>query len=144
MALHLVKLCVGAESVEDLATWQASAACPTWEVDGSACPVHVTRMHPKQADALLEGGSLYWVIKGQIRCRQRLVGVEAVKDGEGTSRCALILHPAIVLTRGQPKRPFQGWRYLKPEAAPEDAPDGDDLADMPAEMRAELEELGLL
>ncbi len=115
--LHLIKLCVGAESVADLADWQARRF-------GGGPAEHVTRMWPKREAELLEGGSLYWVIKGVVLCRQRLIGLEERRGGDGILRCALRLDPQIVPVAATPKRAFQGWRYLPGADAPADIPEG--------------------
>jgi hypothetical protein len=100
---------------------------------------------PKRVEELLEGGSLYWVIKGQVQARQRLTGIETFTDGEGIGRCNLILGPEVVETAYQPRRAFQGWRYLQDNEAPRDlAALGADTAELPLELRRELAELGLL
>jgi hypothetical protein len=114
--IHLLKLCVGADSIDDLAQWQDSQR-PRWP---KGCAVHVTRMWPKREAEVLGGGSLYWVIKGVILCRQRIVGLEQVEGGDGISRCALVLDAEIIRTEAAPRRPFQGWRYLEPKDAPRD------------------------
>lgn len=118
--VNLLKLCVGAESIEDLEAWQAEQA-PRWPA-GRA--VHVTRMWPKREAEVLAGGSLYWVIKGVVLARQRILGLERVQGGDGIDRCALLLDPAVIRTEAAPRRPFQGWRYLAPEDAPRDLPQG--------------------
>jgi hypothetical protein len=139
MVLHLVKLCVGADSIADLAAWQAGRLKKTREI------VHTTRMIPKRAEDIIAGGSLYWVIKGQIRVRQRIVEIRPFTDAEGIGRCHLVFDPVLVPVRPSPRRPFQGWRYLKPEDAPPDLPKGAALDDdMPEAMRTTLAELGLL
>ena len=83
MPLHLIKLCVGCDSVEDLEDWIAE----TWgEKRGEglpAGPYHTTRMVPKRVDELVDGGSLYWIVKGGVQCRQRLTGITPVTDAEG-------------------------------------------------------------
>src|SRR3546814_17534153 len=101
-------------------------------------------MVPTRAAEILDGGSLYWVMKGYIRCRQRLLGIEPFVDGEGVKRCRLVLDPEIVLTRRRERRPFQGWRYFAAQDAPAAVQGVDDIDDMPEAMRAELEALGLL
>ncbi|WP_439561309.1 DUF1489 family protein [Roseinatronobacter sp.] len=138
--VHLIKLCVGAETVEDLVQWQASARAKG--ADG--LPRHVTRMWPKRGDELLAGGSLYWVFKGSVLARQRVLRLDEVTGGDGIIRCAIVLDPEIIRTAAAPKRPFQGWRYLKPQDAPPDLPKarkGDDS--LPPELDAALAELGL-
>lgn len=144
MTVHLIKLCVGADDIADLAAWQAERLAEMKRRGEPHVLAHVTRMTPKRADELLDGGSLYWVMKGVIRCRQKLTGIEQFTDGEGIGRCRLILDPEIVPTRRQERRPFQGWRYLDAKDAPADVKRGEADDDMPEEMRRELEELGLL
>ena len=138
--VNLLKLCVGAESVEDLAQWQTLNAS-RWP---RGCAVHVTRMWPKREAELLAGGSLYWVIKGAVLCRQRLVGLERVEEGDGISRCALILDRQILRTEAAPRRPFQGWRYLDAKDSPRDLPEGRAADDtLPEDMARALAEIGL-
>ena len=144
MTLHLIKLCVGADDVEDLRSWQAERLAEKRKRKEKPVLAHVTRMVPTRAAEILDGGSLYWVMKGIIRCRQRIVDIEPFVDGEGIKRCRLVLDPEIVLVRRRERRPFQGWRYLDPKDAPEDVKGVDEVDDMPEEMRRELEELGLL
>lgn len=143
MGLHLIKLCVGCDTIGDLEAWIAEKRRMT---RGSAAEhVHVTRMVPKRGEALLDGGSLFWVIKGQLACRQRLLDVRPFTDGEGVGRCRLVLEPAVVPVRPRPCRPFQGWRYLEPDDAPPDLGEAAaGLAILPEGMRRELVALGLL
>ena len=102
-------------------------------------------MVPTRAAELVDGGSLYWVVKGSVQCRQRLLEVRPFVDSEGISRCHLMLDPAVVRTDWQPRRPFQGWRYLKQTEAPLDLGKGrKGVAEMPVKLRQELTELGLL
>lgn len=139
MTIHLVKLCVGADDISDLVSWQTHLQQTYGKV------FHTTRMVPKRVPDLLEGGSIYWVIKRQIRVRQRITDIEDFVDGQGIRRCHLHLDRELVMTRLQGRRPFQGWRYLKPEDAPADAPTNIDIdEDMPEEMREELTALGLI
>lgn len=138
--LHLLKLCVGADSVEDLAEWQAGRLAET----GARAAVHVTRMWPKRAEALLDGGSLYWVIRGQTLARQRILGLEPRDGADGVRRCAILLDPAIVRTAPQPRRPFQGWRYLPGPEAPRDLAAGTAVADLPPTLLAALDAAGVL
>ena len=116
--VNLVKLCVGADSVEDLVRWQAARIAE----DPAHQPRHVTRMFPRRADALLAGGSLYWVIRGAILARQRILALDEVTGGDGIRRCAIRLDPAILRTVAATRRPFQGWRYLPAADAPPDLP----------------------
>ena len=138
--LNILKLCVGAESVEDLAEWQHSQR-GHWPA-GRA--VHVTRMWPKREAEVLAGGSLYWVIKGVILCRQRIVALDRVDGADGITRCALVLDAAIIRTEAAPRRPFQGWRYLDPKDSPRDLPQGRTAEDtLPPELAQALAEIGL-
>lgn len=145
MSLHLIKLCVGAESIEDLREWVSRKALTAIAAGLEPHSFHTTRMVPKRTEELLEGGSLYWVIKGQVQARQSLIGIETFTDGEGIGRCNLLLGPEVVETELQPRRAFQGWRYLKVNEAPRDlASLSGGGAELPLELRRELAELGLL
>lgn len=137
MALHLIKLAVGAETAEDIDAWQARRLASEGEV------AHVTRVRPKRAEEVTDGGSLYWVVKGQVRARQRILALDARADEAGRACCAIVLEPKLVLTRPQPRRPFQGWRYLDPAEAPVDLAVGEAGA-LPPELHSELAALGLL
>ncbi len=143
MTLHIIKLAVGIDDVEHLATVQALRLRQARDSGKPEILRHVTRNTPRRSAALLDGGSMYWVIKGFVRVRQRLIGMEAITDGEGP-RCGLVLDPELVPTVLRAHRPFQGWRYLRPEDAPADAVARDTRAGMPEEMAAELRDLGLL
>jgi hypothetical protein len=145
MALHLVKLCVGCDSVKDLEDWIREKLKERKKRRLALEHIHTTRMVPKRAAELLDGGSLYWVIRGEVMCRQRLLAVRPFTDRDGIGRCRLALDPAPVLVEPRPLRPFQGWRYFDADRAPRDldrvAPGA---AHMPEELRRELRELGLL
>ncbi len=145
MALHLIKLCVGADSIEDLREWVSERALIAMAAGMEPHSSHITRMVPKRDQDLLDGGSLYWVIKGQVQARQQLLGIKTFTDADGISRCELLLGPEVVETELQPRRAFQGWRYLPDEDAPRDLKNmGEGAADLPLELRRELAELGLL
>ncbi|NJS38735.1 MAG: DUF1489 domain-containing protein [Rhodobacteraceae bacterium] len=138
--INILKLCVGADSVEDLLDWQASQR-RHWP-PGKA--VHVTRMWPKREAEVLEGGSLYWVIKGVILARQTIHDLQQVDMGDGISRCALVLDAEVIRTEAAPRRPFQGWRYLEPADSPRDLPKGRAKDDpLPAALAQALAEIGL-
>lgn len=140
MALHILKLCVGADSVQDLIDWQAANPAP-YPTGGRR---HVTRMWPKREAEVLDGGSLYWVIKGVVLCRQRILRLDEVTRGDGIRRCGLVLAPEVVRTEPAPRRPFQGWRYLTEAEAPRDlaaARHGDDS--LPPGMAEALAEFGV-
>ena len=139
-SVNLVKLCVGAESVDDLAAWQASPRAKG--ADGRLR--HVTRMWPRREAELLAGGSIYWVIKGVILARQRLRALDEAVGADGVLRCALILDPELHRTAAVPKKPFQGWRYLAPADAPEDLPAGRAAEPgLPPNLEAALAEIGV-
>ena len=145
MALHLIKLCVGCDTIRDLEDWIEENQAHHRRLGRAYEQTHTTRMLPKRLDALLDGGSLYWVIRGQIACRQRLLCVRPFTDGEGIGRCRLVLEPVVVAVEPRPCRPFQGWRYLEAKDAPRDLNRASgDLAVMPEAMRRELADLGLL
>lgn len=145
MALHLLKLCVGCDSIEDLAAWIEYRLDEQRRARKAPEHIHTTRMVPKQISALLEGGSLYWVIKGSVQVRQRLLGIRPFRDPDGVQRCHLVLEPELTATVWQPRRPFQGWRYLRAEDAPRDLGSlPAEVRDLPTAMRRELAELGLL
>ena len=143
--LNLVKLSVGSEGVESLAEWQSARMAERAAAGVDSRPRHITRMTPRRGDELLPGGSIYWVIQRRIQARQPLVALEPVTGEDGISRCALILEPVLYRTEHWPKRPFQGWRYLKPKDAPPDTDMSAEMLDeMSPEMREELSRMGLL
>jgi hypothetical protein len=145
MPLHLLKLCVGAESIADLEGWIAARIADKKRRGLDPEQFHTTRMVPKRADELVDGGSLYWVIKGQVSARQKLLEIRPFTDDEGIGRCNLVLEPIVVPVLPRPCRPFQGWRYLAPRDAPEDLAQGAGaIAEMPEELRRQLRDLGLL
>jgi hypothetical protein len=145
MPLHLLKLCVGCDSITDLTEWIEENRAHHRRLKRPFEQTHTTRMVPKRAGEIVDGGSLYWVIRGQVVCRQRLLAIRPFTDGDGIGRCRLVLEPAIVPVEPRPTRPFQGWRYLEPKDAPQDlSRRSGDLALMPEAMRRELADLGLI
>ncbi len=140
--LHLIKLCVGPKEVAELAAGQARRAVLDPPLR------HQTRMAPKRAAELLDGGSLYWVLAGFVRVRQRLIDIREEAWDDGSSCVGLVLDPELVLVEPRPQKPFQGWRYLDPAAAPLDAPKGTvpatGLDQLPPALRRELEALCLI
>lgn len=140
MPLNILKLCVGAESVEDLIQWQDQHR-HHW-APGTA--EHITRMFPKREAEVLDGGSLYWVIKGQILARQRILGLDPRQGADGIDRCALVLDLEVIRTEPAARRPFQGWRYLPVDESPRDLPKGRALDDaLPPALALALAEIGL-
>ncbi|HUG60464.1 MAG TPA: DUF1489 domain-containing protein [Methylomirabilota bacterium] len=144
MPLHIIKLCVGAESVEDLDQWVRQRLAQRTAEGRPEEQTHTTRMMPKRAAEIVGEGSLYWVIKGFVQVRQRIVEIRPFKDEAGIDRCDLVLEPVLHRTRMQPRRPFQGWRYLTDADAPRDLDKSRESDGIPPEMRRDLAELGLL
>ena len=143
MTLHLIKLCVGVETLEELAQWQAKRLLDLKKKKKPLELVHVTRQTPKRADELLDGGSLYWVIRGQIAARQPLIALRKTTKN-GVPHCGIVYEPKLVATARRSHRPFQGWRYLNAADAPPDARDLKGGKGLPEKLKAELAELGLL
>ena len=145
MPLHLIKLCVGCDSVRDLQDWIKQRLKEKRRRGEKPEHIHRTRMVPKRAAELTDGGSLFWVIRGEIACRQRIRAVRPFRDKDGIVRCGLVLDPKVVLVAPRPFRAFQGWRYLAAKDAPRDlvkaAPGA---AAMPEKLRRELSQLGLM
>lgn len=140
---HLIKLAVGVEDVAHLVALQKARILANDAAGLGPYPRHITRHRPKRAAELLDNGSLYWVIKGVIRARQRIRALEAVVDADGVSRCAIVLDPDLRVTHPKAHRAFQGWRYLDPAKAPADGSMGG-AADLPVELARALDGLGLL
>lgn len=144
MTIHLIKLSVGTDSIDDLADWQKRQVARRKDMGFGKHPFHVTRMMPARREEVLDGGSIYWVIKRAIQARQHIVDLAEVRGSDGIARCAIVLDPEIVPTAPAPRRVFQGWRYLKPDEAPKDlAARGSGGAELPAELRRTLMEIGV-
>ena len=145
MTLHLIKLAVGCDSVKDLKGWVAERMQTAKKKGLPQHHVHVTRMVPKRVDELLDGGSLYWVIRGEIAAREKIIAIEPFRDRDGIGRCRLVMQPKVIPVLARPMRPFQGWRYFTEDAVPPDLKSaGAGVAAMPEPLRRELRELGLL
>jgi hypothetical protein len=145
MPLHIIKLAVGCESVKELAGWVAERMQTAKKKGLPPHHVHITRMMPKRVDDVLAGGSLYWVIRGEIAAREKIIGIEPFRDRDGIGRCRLVMQPKVIAVLPRPMRPFQGWRYFVDVDAPRDLESaGTGIAAMPEPMRRELRELGLL
>jgi len=145
MPVNLIKLCVGADSVRDLKDWIKERLAEKRKRGERPEHIHRTRMVPKRTAELLDGGSLYWVIRGEVMCRQRIRDVRPFRDKDGIGRCGIVLDPKVVLVTPRPYRAFQGWRYLPVTDAPRDLDKvAKGAAAMPEKLRRELRELGLM
>ena len=145
MPLHLIKLAVGCDSVQDLKDWIRQKLKDKRKNGEKPERIHTTRMVPKRAAELVDGGSLYWVIRGEIACRERILAVRPFVDKSGIGRCALVLDPKVVLIEPRACRAFQGWRYLDAKDAPRDLAKAErGSAALPEKLRRELRELGLM
>lgn len=139
-SLNILKLSVGTETVEGLAAWQSSPQAQSRD----GLPRHVTRMWPKRGDELLDGGSIYWVIKGVILCRQRVLRLDEVIGSDGIRRCAIVSDPELIRTTPVTRRPFQGWRYLKAEDTPPDLGEIRQNEDtLPSDLQNALADIGV-
>jgi len=140
--VHIIKLCVGVKEVAELAEWQAR------RIREDPPLRHRTRMMPKRADEVLAGGSLYWVIGGFVRVRQRILDIREESWDDGTHCCGLVLDKDLVPVELRPQKPFQGWRYFDPAAAPPDLPRGTvppaGIDKLPPALRKELQALCLI
>lgn len=145
MPLHLIKLAVGCESIADFKSYLAERMRAAKARGAPQHHIHITRMVPKRDAELLDGGSLYWVIKGEIALREKILAIEPFRDSDGINRCRLVMQPKPVTVAPRPLRPFQGWRYLADTDAPPDlGKAAASIEAMPEPMRRELRELGLL
>ena len=141
MTIHIQKLSVGSESIQTLMDWQNHVVASRVQRGLSPHHIHVTRMFPKRREELLDGGSIYWVIKGNIICRNRIIDLEETSK-EGRRACGILMDPELVPVMPVPRRAFQGWRYLQDADVPTDLTGTDSGADLPAAFRAKLIELG--
>ncbi len=139
--INIIKLSVGTESVETLSEWQSERRA----LMNRAHSLHITRMWPRREAEVFNDGSMYWVIKGFIQARQRIIGFEEVIGDDGIRRCGIMLAPELIRTTVVKRRPFQGWRYLTDEDAPNDLPVGRTSDDkLPKELEIALADIGLL
>lgn len=138
--VHLLKLSVGTDDLANLAAWQTTVRAQS--ADGY--PQHVTRMWPKREAEIVAGGSIFWVIKGVIQCRQRILRLDERIGEDGIRRCAIVSDPTLIRVAATPKRAFQGWRYLAPNDAPEDLPSGVQREEaLPPELQKALAAIGV-
>lgn len=141
--LHLIKLCVGVESLQELQAWQKKRLAEKKKKGQKPELVHVTRQTPKRAEELLDGGSLFWVIKGQIAARQKLIELRPLKR-EGVPHCGLVYDKKLVPVMRRARSAFQGWRYFEPGDAPPDIGTIKGSKGLPEALQQELASLGLL
>lgn len=145
MSVNLIKLCVGIDDIDHLARAQKARLDAARAAGQPEVLRHITRNTPRRAKEVLDGGSLYWVIRRVIMVRQRIIGLESYKREDGRPACAIILDPEYIRTEPRRFRAFQGWRYFPMEDAPPDlTAAGVDASQLPPEMAAELRELGLI
>lgn len=145
MTVHLVKMAVGIESFDHLKSVQADRFRQAKQESGKGQLRHLTRNTPRRSDDVLDGGSMYWIIKGYIRARQRIIGFGEATGRNDRPRCAILLDPRLVRTELLPHKPMQGWRYMEPASMPEDlSSKAIEQTSLPDEMAAELRALGLL
>jgi hypothetical protein len=144
MTIHLLKLCVGVDNVQELRDWQVEMLEQRRRAGRPVEHRHRTMQMPRRRDEILDGGSLYWVIKGFILVRQRVLDLRPDVKDDGTACCGIVLDPELVTTRAQARRPFQGWRYLTPADAPRDRGRFQNEDDISGAMRADLRELRLI
>jgi hypothetical protein len=140
--IHMIKLCVGVSSLAELESYRNERA-HWWDADyGEDVHVHRTRMMPKRSAEMEGKASIYWVIAGQVVCRQPILRLAKFTDAEGIDYCDIIMAPDMVRTVPYPKRPFQGWRYLRPEDAPPDLGANENAESLA--LAADLARLGLI
>jgi len=144
MTLHLLKLCVGVDAVGELEAWQRRRLAEARRRGRAPVLVHRTRAMPRRRPDVLAGGSIYWVIRGLVQVRQRILDLAAGADRDGRTFCEIRMDAKLVRTVLQPHRPFQGWRYLEPERAPPDLPAGAVEGELPPALVAKLRALGLI
>jgi len=145
MTVHLIKLCVGVDTVNELAVWQAERLKSLKRAGKKPELCHRTLQMPRRRDEVLDGGSLYWVIRGFVLVRQPVLDLRDDKKDDGTACCGIVLDPKLVPTRAHPRRAFQGWRYLEAADAPPDVQGfAEEDVEIPAAMRAQLRELRLI
>ena len=143
--VNLIKLCVGIDSLSELEERQSRLILPKKFKNPKNFTFHLTRMYPQREKEILSGGSLYWVIKGQILGRQKISFLERIKDENNIKRCLIVLEKKIYITQTLPRKPFQGWRYLEPEVSPKDVSiynKSDE--ELPHNLKLELYKIGVL
>ncbi|MFL2801476.1 MAG: DUF1489 family protein [Paracoccaceae bacterium] len=141
--VNLIKLCVGNQNVSDLYNSQKNRIIHHEKSDLPAT-FFITRMRPKRENEILNGGSVFWVFKGLILARQKIIGFEDFVSKDTIKRCKIILDRKIILTDTHQKKPFQGWRYFKEQDAPKDREIfSEDKLQLPLKIEKELSEIGI-
>ena len=138
MPLHMLKLAAGISDLAELKEVQKERK------KERGVYAFYTRNMPKREEEILDGGSIYWVIKGQIQARQRIKGFKPIVNRRGRPAVLVTFEAKLTPTQWRPHRPFRGWRYLEPREAPKDLPKGAKAKGLPPKLEAELRELGLL
>ena len=143
--VNLVKLCVGITTINQLEQLQSMRRGEYVKAGRPPVNIHITRNKPKRSNEIINSGSLYWVIRRQIRVRQKIIRIDDIEDAEGRKKCCLVLDSDLIKTEHRAYRPFQGWRYLELSDAPADLSNNQKAgSEMPSEMEEELRGLGLL
>ena len=143
--VNLVKLCVGITTINQLEQLQSMRRGEYLKAGRPPVNIHITRNKPKRSKEIINSGSLYWVIRRQIRVRQKIIRIDDIEDAEGRKKCCLVLDSDLIKTEHRAYRPFQGWRYLEQSDAPADLSNNQKAeSEMPSEMEEELRGLGLL
>ena len=143
--VNLVKLCVGITTINQLEQLQSMRRGEYVKAGRPPVNIHITRNKPKRSKEIINSGSLYWVIRRQIRVRQKIIRIDDIEDAEGRKKCCLVLDSDLIKTEHRAYRPFQGWRYLEQSDAPADLSNNQKAgSEMPSEMEEELRDLGLL
>ena len=110
--LHLIKLCVGCDSVSDLESWIKQKLKEKRRRGQKVEHIHTTN-DAEARDRIDKRRLLYWVIRGQIACRERILDVRAFVDKDGIGRCRVVLDGRWYFVEPRPRSAFQGWRYLE-------------------------------
>ncbi len=144
--LHLIKLSVGSESIEDHAAWQAGRIAERRALGLDPRYRHVTRMWPRREAEIVGRGSIFWVIRGVVRARQAIAAFEEIRGEDGILRCGIVLEPPMIAVEPRAKAAFQGWRYLPARDAPPDLSSRRrrSEAELPSTLAEELRALGLV
>ena len=142
MTIHLIRTAPGCADIDSLISFQEALHI---QFNGQLAVFEPTRKTPKRADELLDGGSIYWIIKKRVQCRQKIIGFDSVQDADGKNWCRIFLDPKVIQTVSKSRKPVQGWRYYKPEIAPDDIGEVFQLKnEMPKDLRESLRNLGLI